>query len=146
MSQLEKPMKISKQLRLKAQEFLSSKKNSKCLEEIVGHYDCGMDLPSCLLALELIFTTLLKERDMLVEVVPLKPMEKTPENLHKQWMKNAYEECYTKVLRSLENGSQKIQIQGLSTAMNILSYEGNFPWKLKGPWTITCHLLNSNPY
>lgn len=112
MSQLEKPMKISKQLRMKAQEFLSSKKNSECLAQIVSHFDCGPDQLSCLLALELIFTTLLKDREMFVEVVPLKPVEKTPENQYKEWLKNAYEECYTKVLESLENTSHKIQIQG----------------------------------
>ncbi|KAJ8926680.1 hypothetical protein NQ314_020929 [Rhamnusium bicolor] len=132
MSQLEKPMKISKQLRLKAQEFLTSKKNSECLAEIVRHFDCGADQPSCLLALELIFTTLLKEKQMLIEVVPLKPVEKTPENQYKEWLRNAYEECYAKVLHSLESGSHKIQIQGLSTAMNILSQEGKFPLESKG--------------
>lgn len=114
MSQLEKPMKISKQLRMKAQEFLSSKKNSECLAQIVNHFECGADQLSCLLALELIFTTLLKEREMFIEVVPLKPVEKTQENQYKEWLKNAYEECYSKVLESLENTSHKIQMQGKS--------------------------------
>lgn len=125
-------MKISKQLRMKAQEFLSSKKNSECLAQIVNHFECGADQLSCLLALELIFTTLLKEREMYIEVVPLKPAEKTPENQYKEWLKSAYEECYTKILQSLENASHKIQIQGLSTAMNILSQEGRFPLETKG--------------
>ncbi|KAJ8969965.1 hypothetical protein NQ317_008528 [Molorchus minor] len=116
---------------IESPRILSSRKNTQCLEEIVRHFEGGMDIPSCLLALELIFTTLLKDREMLIEVVPLKPVEKTSENQYKEWLKNVYEECYTKMLQSIENGSHKIQVQGLSTAMNILSYEGKFPLEAK---------------
>ncbi|EFA09396.1 Nucleolar complex protein 4 homolog B-like Protein [Tribolium castaneum] len=132
MSNQEKPVKISKQLRLKAHEFLSSRKNSEHLLSIVRHFESGADLSSCLLTLELIFTNLLKDRDMYIEVVPLKPIEKTETNQYKEWLRNLYENCFSKILESFENDSNKIQIQGLSTAMNIISYEGKFPLENRG--------------
>ncbi|KAJ8915164.1 hypothetical protein NQ315_000416, partial [Exocentrus adspersus] len=133
MSQPEKPSKICRQLRLKAQEFLSSKQNTDYLVQIVNHLEGGVeDRISSLLALEMVFTALLKDRDMVIEVVPLKPVERTPENRYKEWLRNAYEECYGKVLQCLEDASYKIQVQGLSTAMNILSHEGRFPLETKG--------------
>ncbi|XP_044252320.1 nucleolar complex protein 4 homolog B [Tribolium madens] len=130
--QQEKPLKISKQLRLKAHEFLSSRKNPENLLTIVRHFESGADLSSCLLTLELIFTNLLKDRDMYVEVIPLKPIEKNETNQYKEWLRNLYENCFNKILETFENDSNKIQIQGLSTAMNILSCEGKFPLENKG--------------
>nr|CAH7765412.1 unnamed protein product [Callosobruchus chinensis] len=127
MSHQERPMKISKQLRQKAQEFLSCKRNRRNLEDILHHFECGADQHSCLLTLETVFTALLKEKDMYIEVVPLKPIEKTPENLHKQWLREVYEETYKRILLCLENPSPKIQAQALSTAMNIISAEGKCP-------------------
>ncbi|XP_060521989.1 nucleolar complex protein 4 homolog A [Cylas formicarius] len=132
MSHPDKPVKISKLLRAKAHEFLSSHKNSNALITIVNHFDSGADTTSCLLALEMIFTNLLKEKQMLIQIIPLKPMENNAENQYKQWLKNAYEECYQKILSCLGHESPKVKIQGLSTAMNILSYEGRYPLETKG--------------
>ncbi|CAH1104389.1 unnamed protein product [Psylliodes chrysocephalus] len=132
MSQTEKPMKISKQLRLQGQGFLLSRNNSEMLMGIIQHFDCGADLHSCLLTLEMIFSTLLKDRNMYIEVIPLKPIEQTPENQYKDWLRNVYEECFTKIVHTMENASPKIQTQGLSTAMNLLSYEGKYPLESKG--------------
>ncbi|KAG5895422.1 hypothetical protein JTB14_037581 [Gonioctena quinquepunctata] len=132
MSHQEKPAKISKQLRMKAQEFLSSRKNSEIFMEILGHLHSGEDQTSCLLTLEMIFTNLLKEKQIFIEVVPLKPVEKSAENQYKEWLRNVYEECYIKILQCLENNNSKIQAQALSTAMNILTYEGKYPLESKG--------------
>ncbi|CAG9860582.1 unnamed protein product [Phyllotreta striolata] len=132
MSQAEKPMKISKQLRLQGQEFLLYRKNSEILLGIIQHFDCGADQHSCLLTLEMIFCTLLKDRNMYVEVIPLKPVEKTAENQYKEWLRNTYEQCFTKILHAMEIGSPKLQMQGLSTAMNLLAYEGKYPLEGKG--------------
>ena len=112
MSHQEKPVKISKQLRLKAQEFLSSRKNTENLLDIVRHFESGADLSSCLLTLELIFTNLLKDRSMYIEVVPLKPVEKTEINQYKEWLRNVYEGCFARISECLESDSHKIQIQG----------------------------------
>lgn len=144
----EKPSKICKQLRVKAREFLSSRKSSEKLMEIVRHFESGLDLSSCLLAVELIFTQLLKDKTMLIEIVPLKPAEKTEEIQYKEWLKNIYHECFNKIVDCLDSSSHKLQNQGkskilnrilcnarylgLSTAMNIISHEGKSPLESKG--------------
>ncbi|XP_018323703.1 nucleolar complex protein 4 homolog A [Agrilus planipennis] len=132
MSIQEKNAKMSKLLRSKAQEFLSSRKSSHILEEIVRHFNSGSDVNSCLLALELIFTTLLKDRHMRIEITPFKPVQHTPENQYKEWLQNTYEECFSKILCCADHPSNKVQIQSFTTAMNLLSYEGKFPLEQKG--------------
>lgn len=114
MYHLEKPLKISKQLRLRAQEYLQNTKNTENLLEMIRDFEYGADQHSYLLALELIFTNLLKDGSMFIEIQPLKPVENTPENSHKYWLKNVYEETFGKILLCFENGSLKIRSQGLS--------------------------------
>ncbi|KAK9887763.1 hypothetical protein WA026_000078 [Henosepilachna vigintioctopunctata] len=122
-----KSLKPSKHLRLKAQEFLSCRKKNEILSGIIQHLDSGNDIPSCLLSLELIFTTLLKDKYMFIEIIPLKPVEKTEENEYKMWLITVYEECFQKVLDCLESTSNKVQIQGLTTAIALLANEGKYP-------------------
>lgn len=112
MSSNEKHSKVSKQLRQKAQEFLNSKKNVDILQEIIKHFECGADQHACLLTLEFLFTSLLKEKDMFVPIIPLKPVEKTPENQRKEFLKLIYEDCFLKIVACLEADSNKIQTQG----------------------------------
>lgn len=112
MSIQEKTTKVSKVLRLKAQEFLSSRKYTENLIDIIRHFESGADLTACLLTLELIFTNLLKERHMFIEIVPLKPLESTPELQYKEWLKNLYGECFNKIVSCCETAPVKIQIQG----------------------------------
>lgn len=114
MYHLEKPLKISKQLRLRAHEYLQNTKNTENLLEMIRDFEYGADQHSYLLALELIFTNLLKERSMFIEIRPFKPVENNPENLHKNWLKNVYEETFEKILLCFENGSAKIRSQGLN--------------------------------
>lgn len=133
MAHIERPIKVSKLLRYKAQEFLESSRNPDILNQIINHFDSGLDTVSCLLALEMIFTNLLKDRSMYVEIIPLKPIERTPENQHKQWLKETYEGCFNlKILNCLEHESARIKLQGLSTAMNIIAHEGRHPLESKG--------------
>ncbi|KAL3273237.1 hypothetical protein HHI36_014691 [Cryptolaemus montrouzieri] len=128
MSNLEnKSIKPSKQLRSKALEFLSNRKKNAILTEIIHHLDTGSDVPSCLLSIEMIFTTLLKDRCMYIEIIPLKPIERTAENEYKIWLLNTYEECFSKVLDCLDSNSNKIQTQGLTTAIALLTSEGKYP-------------------
>lgn len=115
MSNPEKSTKIAKVFRTKAQEFLSSPKYADNLVDIVRHFESGADLSACLLTLELIFTNVLKERHMFIEIVPLKPAERTHELQYKQWLRNIYAECFDKILNCSEAGSTKIQTQGECT-------------------------------
>lgn len=113
MAHPEKPVKISKMLRAKAQEFLETQGNPDILNQIIKHLDSGVDTVSCLLALEMIFVNLLRDRRMFIEIIPLKPVENTPENQHKRWLKETYEGCYSmKILGCLENDSPRIKLQG----------------------------------
>lgn len=109
----EKPMKISKQLRLRAQEYLQNTKNTENLIEMIRDFEYGADQHSYLLALELIFTNLLKGRVMFIQIQPLKPLDNTPDHLHKEWLQNVYEETFGKILQCFENSSLKIRSQGL---------------------------------
>ncbi|KAF5284356.1 hypothetical protein FQR65_LT13573 [Abscondita terminalis] len=131
MSHTEKPTKISKILRTKAQEFLSSHKYADNLVDIIKHFESGADLSACLLSLELIFTNLLKDRHMFVQIIPLKPLEVTPELQYKEWVRNIYGECFNKILNCCENAPAKIQLQALSTAMNLISFEAKYPIESK---------------
>lgn len=105
-------MKISKILRIKAQEFLLNRKFSDNLLDIMKHFDSGMDTNACLLTLEFIFTNVLKNGDMHIEVTPLKLFEHTVEHQYRQWLRNLYEETWNKLLACYETASAKIQIQG----------------------------------
>lgn len=104
--------KPSKFLRAKAQEFLGNRKKFQIISDIIKHLDSGSDVSSCLMSLELIFATLLKDEFMFIQIVPLKPIEKSPENECKQWLQDSYEKFFQKVLDCLENNSNKIQLQG----------------------------------
>lgn len=129
----EKPQKISKLLRAKAQDFLATRQdNPQMLVEIVRHFESGADLSSCLLTIDLVFSNLLRNRDMYIEVVPLKPVEKTKENLYKEWLRGTYESCFARILETFENEAHKVQVQGLSTAMSLIANEGKYPLECKG--------------
>lgn len=68
---------------------------------------------------------------MYMEVVPLKGTENTVENMYRKWLLNIYEEVLEKVLFFFEHSSNKVQLQALTTAMNLLSNEGKFPLESK---------------
>ncbi|XP_066139721.1 nucleolar complex protein 4 homolog B [Euwallacea fornicatus] len=127
MSQAEKPVKISKFLRQKAQEFLSYPENPAGLMQIVKHFESGADTASCLLALDLVFSSLIRDRKIGFEVAPLKTIEKNAENDKRKWLIDRYEECYGKVVDCMEHDNPKVSMQAISTAMNLLAIEGRCP-------------------
>lgn len=137
MSQQEKPLKISKALRTKAQEFLSSRKYADNLIDIIKHFESGLDMSPCLLTLEFIFTHLLKQKLMYIEIIPLKLVENNVENQYKEWLKNLYEEVFMKILDCMENSHNKIQLQGNLLLINLEL----FLHVLKLPFcsTLNCH-------
>ncbi|XP_017784948.1 PREDICTED: nucleolar complex protein 4 homolog B [Nicrophorus vespilloides] len=127
MSQQEKPMKISKVLRQKAQEMLGSRKYANNLLDIMRHFDTGADTCPCILTLEMIFTSLLKSSEMFIEIVPLKPMERTAEIQYREWLKQIYEEAWNKMVHCLDHASPKVATQALASCMNIMAHEGRYP-------------------
>lgn len=120
MSQQDKPVKISKILRNKAEEFLSDPTFSSNLSDIIKHFHTGADTSACLLTLEFIFSNLLRNGKMHIEVIPLKPIEPTVEHQYCQWLRNLYEETWSKILTAYENSSIKIQTQGIK--LNLIKH------------------------
>lgn len=112
MAQTEKPVKMSKLLRQKAQEFLSFPENSDSLLQIIKHFQSGADTASCLLALELIFSSLLRDRKICFEIEPLKTIERTPENNHRQWLVDMFEECFGKIVNCMDHDNSKLSMLG----------------------------------
>lgn len=51
----------------------------------------------------------------------------TADNQYKCWLRKTYDEAFTKIINCLESNKHSIQIQALSTAMKILSFEGKYP-------------------
>lgn len=107
-----KNAKISKILRQKGQEFLDKVENRGILYEIIRHFESGADPMASLLTLEMVFSNLLKNRTMYVEIVPLKLTPKDRENENREGLKRIYEECFGKILCRCEDGTEKIQLQG----------------------------------
>lgn len=106
------PPKVARLLRAKAQEFLSSRKHSDNLVDIVRHFATGADQTPCVLALEMIFVGVLKERGMVIEVVPLKPVERSAEVQYREWLRGVYEEVFGRIAGCCEAGCTKTQMQG----------------------------------
>ncbi|XP_059610551.1 nucleolar complex protein 4 homolog A [Phlebotomus argentipes] len=124
---------LSKQLKRKASDFLCSRKNAnnlvdiiQCLKKSIGDQNASPIIPS-ILALETIFTELLRSRSMMIEVQPLKPKENTPEIQYRTWLQDCYAETYEFILKCLCVDRESDAIQALATAMNLLSLEGKFP-------------------
>ncbi|XP_022916760.1 nucleolar complex protein 4 homolog B [Onthophagus taurus] len=124
-------LKMSKVLRHKALEFLMSRKNSENLMEILKHFESGSDMHACVLSLELIFVNLLRQNALYIEIVPLKTVESNDENNYKQWLRANYENTWIKLLGCLENPSDKLQLQALSSCFNLLAAEGKHPLEIK---------------
>lgn len=121
--------KAAKLLRIKAQEFHQSRRNSHALAEIMSHFESGSDTSVCLQVLEGIFFTLLRESQMYTEIVPLKVPPRTIEVEYSEWLRTIYDKFWDKILACIERMTllPKLQLQALTTAMNLLEQEGRFP-------------------
>ncbi|XP_055701877.1 nucleolar complex protein 4 homolog B isoform X2 [Phlebotomus papatasi] len=125
---------LSKQLKRKASDFLNSRKNAnnlvdiiQCLEKSIGDQQNASPIIPSVLALETIFTELLKNRAMVIEVQPLKPKENSPETQYREWLQDRYGEAYQFILKCFCVDKTSDSIQALATAMNLLALEGQFP-------------------
>lgn len=117
---------MSKQLRQKAQEFLSSRKKANNLEEIISQWDESN--VSYILAVEMIFMEVLRRGDMYLEqTINLTISEPKPEIQYIMWLKSGYSEVWEKLLSLIENGKFEIQQQALSTCFKLMGEEGKSP-------------------
>lgn len=54
-------------------------------------------------------------------------LEPTPEVRYANWLRNCYEEIWQKILNSIEDPREAIQMQALSTAIKLMAAEGKAP-------------------
>ncbi|XP_011506316.1 PREDICTED: nucleolar complex protein 4 homolog B [Ceratosolen solmsi marchali] len=118
--------KMSQILRQRAQEFLSSRKHANNLVDIIGMWESYT--LACILTIETIFGEVLKRGDMYVErTISLTISEPTAEMSYTNWLRNCYEEIWVKILNSIEDSRNAIQMQALTTAIKLMAAEGKSP-------------------
>lgn len=122
---------IAKELKLKANDFLNSRRNANNLLDIIGHLEECLSqkqpVTSCILTLEVIFTELLKRREMCIAITPLKPKDQSPETKYKEWLQERYEEAIKLILECIRSEKTNDSSQALVTCMKLMSWEGKYP-------------------
>ncbi|KAG5672676.1 hypothetical protein PVAND_002787 [Polypedilum vanderplanki] len=115
----------------KATEFLSNKRNTEALCSVIDSFKNGIEkgapLSSLILTIETIFVDLLKTRDMTVIILPMQPLENSPENNYKQWLRERYTETFDLIVECLESEKHSDAQQALNTLMRFVTNEGLYP-------------------
>ncbi|XP_057327744.1 nucleolar complex protein 4 homolog [Microplitis mediator] len=116
----------AKQLRHKAQEFLSSRKYANNLVDIISQWENSCNL--CIMTLETIFIEVLRRGDMYLErTIALTISEPSPEVRYINWLRDCYEEIWVKILSCFESDKISTQTQALTTAIKLMAEEGKYP-------------------
>ncbi|CAB3221548.1 unnamed protein product [Arctia plantaginis] len=119
---------ISAQLRNKANEFLNSRKHANNLADILQMFEAETDnYTPLLLTVEVIFTELLRRGDLVEEIIPLKPAERSPEAEYKRWLRECYEAAHTRAIECIKRGRTNSRLQALVTACKLMQAEGKHP-------------------
>ncbi|XP_026323958.1 nucleolar complex protein 4 homolog A isoform X2 [Hyposmocoma kahamanoa] len=119
---------VSAQLRIKANEFLNSRKHANNLADILQMFEAETDnYTPLLLTIEVIFTELLKRGDLIQEIVPLKPIDHSAEAEYTRWLRDCYETATTRALECIKRGRSCSRRQALITTCKLLQAEGKYP-------------------
>ncbi|CAG9783335.1 unnamed protein product [Diatraea saccharalis] len=119
---------VSAQLRNKANEFLNSRKHANNLADILQMFEASTDnYTPLLLTIEVIFTELLRRGDLIEEIVPLKPIEQSPEAEYTRWLRECYETALNQALECIKRGRMNSRLQALVTVSKLLQAEGKNP-------------------
>ncbi|XP_072935350.1 nucleolar complex protein 4 homolog B [Epargyreus clarus] len=119
---------ISAQLRSKANEFLNSRKHANNLADILQMFEAETDnYTPLLLTIEVIFTELLKRGDMIQEIIPLKPLDTSPEAEYARWLRECYETALLRALECFKRGRNQSRLQALVTTCKLMQAEGRYP-------------------
>ncbi|KAL0896151.1 hypothetical protein ABMA27_012101 [Loxostege sticticalis] len=122
------PKMVSAQLRNKANEFLNSRKYANNLADILQMFEAETDNYSpLLLTIEVIFTELLRRGDLIEEIVPLKPVDQSPEAEYTRWLRECYETALARALECVTRGRTNSRLQALVTCCKLLQAEGKHP-------------------
>ncbi|CAH2989754.1 unnamed protein product [Chilo suppressalis] len=107
---------VSTQLRNKANEFLNSRKHANNLADLLQMFQATTDnYTPLLLTIEVIFTELLRRGDLIEEIVPLKPIEQSPEAEYTRWLRDCYETALNQTLECIKRGRMNSRLQALVT-------------------------------
>ncbi|RVE55218.1 hypothetical protein evm_000116 [Chilo suppressalis] len=119
---------VSTQLRNKANEFLNSRKHANNLADLLQMFQATTDnYTPLLLTIEVIFTELLRRGDLIEEIVPLKPIEQSPEAEYTRWLRDCYETALNQTLECIKRGRMNSRLQALVTVCKLLQAEGKNP-------------------
>lgn len=122
---------LTKHLKARAVQFLDAPRNGEILEEIVANLkeSCcrNASIHPSLLALELVFTELLRRNEMRIEVQPLKPVEESTELVHKQLLQSQYKEVFSAIVEGCGHERPTESALALATAMKLMAAETQSP-------------------
>lgn len=119
---------LSKELRAQASEFLKSRKNSNNLINIISLLEKEGNIQPSILALEMIFTEVLKRREMNSNfTAAVNEHEVNAEMKYRVWLRDCYEDTFMRLLAIMSKHKPATQLQALSTMMKLLSLEGKYP-------------------
>ncbi|XP_021922554.1 nucleolar complex protein 4 homolog A isoform X2 [Zootermopsis nevadensis] len=140
---------LSKELRTQASEFLKSRKNANNLISIISllehqhnqkttnsiltfkHLKVWSNegnVQPCILALEMIFTEVLKRREICRDfTAAANEHEVNAETKYRVWLLECYEDTFMRLLSIMSKHKSSMQLQALTTMMKLLSLEGKYP-------------------
>ncbi|XP_055302003.1 nucleolar complex protein 4 homolog A isoform X1 [Sitodiplosis mosellana] len=121
----------SKSIKAKTQEFLSFRKKLQPLNDILKEFETciqsGAAITPFLLAVEKIFTELLKTREMVTTLKPSKIKDGYSEIQHREALQKHYETVWKHILNGMQNPDEAESTQALVTAVHLLSTEAKYP-------------------
>ncbi|XP_069698029.1 nucleolar complex protein 4 homolog A isoform X1 [Periplaneta americana] len=124
---------LSKELRAQASEFLKSRKNANNLISIISLLESEGNIQPCILALEMIFTEVLKRREISRDFTAASnEQEINAETKYRIWLQECYEDTFMRLLSIMSKHKPSMQLQALSTMMKLLSLEGKYPIDYRG--------------
>ncbi|XP_037807090.1 nucleolar complex protein 4 homolog A [Lucilia sericata] len=129
--------KISKELRAKANDFLNNKAKANNLVDIIQYLQKTIEekqtITPALLTLEVVFTELLRRRDLLhdKDIVSENPSE--AETKYRNWLNERYEETWCLMLNAIDYEKSSDASQALVSCMKILTAEGKYPLQSTEP-------------
>uniref|UniRef100_A0A1B6E3T7 CCAAT-binding factor domain-containing protein n=1 Tax=Clastoptera arizonana TaxID=38151 RepID=A0A1B6E3T7_9HEMI len=119
-----------KQLREKCNEFHKDRKFSNNLVDILAHFEnINAISPACIIAVENIFTKILKEKQMSTTHLEKDGNIETPEYKYRIWLQECYNESWEKLQNTLMNGQFTVKLQAMVTLFKFIAAEGTNPYK-----------------
>lgn len=123
-------------MKQKINEFLSNRKYSNNLVEILSSLDDVESVKPCtLLGIQRLFVELLKKHVLSMQALNDQDKKtKEAEEKYKVWLRDCYKSLFPKLMNILQNGDSEVQIQAMSTVMHIVLTEAKYPIMISKPF------------